>query len=60
MNVIEAGFERFIEHVRIVILELLGSLNGNEIVKAASYAIYFIFIITIEPIAVLIRWIFNF
>lgn len=36
MNVVEAGLEGFVQHMGIVVLKLLGSLNRYKVIKAAS------------------------
>lgn len=50
MNVIEAGFERFIKHMCVVILKLLCTLYRDEIIEAAGEAIHIILIVSIKSV----------
>lgn len=51
MNVVKERLKGLIYHVRVMILKLLGSLDGDEVVKQASEAVNFIFVVAIRSIA---------
>lgn len=51
MDIIKARFKGFVEHVRIMILELLCALNGDQIVEAARETVDVIFIVAVETVA---------
>lgn len=50
MNIIEARFERLIEHMSIMVLKLLRPLNRDQVIEASGQTIHIILIVPIKPI----------
>lgn len=51
MDVVEEGLEGLIQHVRIVVLELLRPLYGDEVVQAAGEAVHVVLLVPVESVA---------
>ena len=51
VNVVEAGFKGLVEHVSVMVFELLCALNGNQIVEASSETIDIVFLVSIETVS---------